>query len=83
LPGSSRRSDDLFVCARVAQSNRSSYRTGDFQVRRGASWVPVDTKLTMRPDGGLAPDVTVNAMTSSGGGSGPLVMLAKNGRSSS
>ncbi|MEV5720489.1 LamG domain-containing protein [Amycolatopsis mediterranei] len=58
----------------------SVFHTGDFQVRRGTSWLPVDTKLTTRPDGSLAPNVTVNAMTFSGGGSGPLVTLAKDGK---
>ena len=44
------------------------------RVRRGSSWVPVDTTL-VKTDGGLAPKAAVLPVTFSGGGSGPLAKL--------
>ncbi|MFI0793272.1 LamG-like jellyroll fold domain-containing protein [Micromonospora rubida] len=48
------------------------------RVRRGADWVPVDTRLRARPDGTVAP-VAAAGLTLSGGGSTPLATLAVGG----
>ncbi|WP_344126469.1 carboxypeptidase regulatory-like domain-containing protein [Luedemannella flava] len=45
------------------------------RVRRGSSWVPVDTTLAKTATG-FAPKATVLPMTFSGGGSGPFAKLA-------
>ncbi len=42
---------------------------------KGGSWVPVDTDLRRNADGSLSPVATVNPVTISGGGSGPLYTL--------
>ncbi|MFD2766535.1 LamG-like jellyroll fold domain-containing protein [Micromonospora eburnea] len=49
------------------------------RVRRGADWVPVDTTLYARADGTVAPAATTLDMAFSGGGSGPLVRLRRDG----
>ncbi|TYC21441.1 LamG domain-containing protein [Micromonospora sp. MP36] len=49
------------------------------RVRRGAEWVPVDTTLHAKADGTVAPAATTLDMAFSGGGSGPLVRLRRDG----
>jgi hypothetical protein len=43
-------------------------------------WVPVDTTLRANADGTISPVATPAALTMSGGGTGPLVTLARDGR---
>ncbi|MEJ3742950.1 LamG domain-containing protein [Actinomycetes bacterium KLBMP 9797] len=43
------------------------------RVRRGDTWVPVDTTVEVRPDGSVGPRATVTEVAFSSGGDGPLV----------
>lgn len=45
------------------------------------SWVPVDTTLSVQPDGSVSPGAITTGLTLSDGGSGPLYTLAENGQS--
>ncbi|CAM3423394.1 hypothetical protein KIPE111705_07815 [Kibdelosporangium persicum] len=47
-----------------------------FQARRGDGWVPIDTTLTIRADGLIAPQAAAADVMFSPGGAGPLVRLA-------
>ncbi|MFF9853277.1 LamG-like jellyroll fold domain-containing protein [Streptomyces litmocidini] len=49
------------------------------RVRRGKAWVPVDTALVARADGRLAPRAAQDVVLS-GGGSGPLATISRDGR---
>ena len=49
------------------------------RVRRGSTWVPVDTALVKTADG-LAPKASVMPVTFSGGGHGPLAKLTNGSR---
>ncbi|MGZ0153540.1 RICIN domain-containing protein [Kribbella sp. WER1] len=49
------------------------------RVRRGSSWVPVDTALHRQPDGTLRPGATVTGLVLSGGGDRNLGTLAEPG----
>ncbi|HWH00916.1 MAG TPA: LamG domain-containing protein, partial [Pilimelia sp.] len=49
------------------------------RVRRGAGWVPVDTTLSRRSDGTLAPRATTTAVAFSAGGTAPLVRVGAPG----
>jgi hypothetical protein len=52
------------------------------RVRRGSGWAPVDTTLRRQADGSLAPAaVPGDAVSFSGGGSGPLATIAADGTS--
>jgi hypothetical protein len=51
-----------------------------FQVRRGAGWVPVDTRLRIVPDAGVSPVATVTDLVLSAGGAGPVARLSYQGR---
>ncbi|WP_345041596.1 ricin-type beta-trefoil lectin domain protein [Streptomyces sannanensis] len=48
--------------------------------RAGGAWRKADATLERRPDGRLAPVAAVLGLSFSGGGSGPLATMAKNGR---
>jgi hypothetical protein len=50
------------------------------RVRRGSSWVPVDTTLQRMPDGSVSPVASVLPLVLSGGGSAPMVRLGSPGR---
>ncbi|OLF14983.1 hypothetical protein BU204_24045 [Actinophytocola xanthii] len=50
------------------------------RVRRGSTWVPIDTTVRPRADGMVAPSATVGDVAFSGGGSAPLVRMVKDGR---
>jgi len=45
--------------------------------RPDGSWVPVDTTLSVRPDGSVAPGAITVGLSLSGGGSGPLYTLSQ------
>jgi hypothetical protein len=45
--------------------------------RPDGSWVPVDTTLSARPDGSVAPGAILAGLSLSGGGSGPLFTLSQ------
>ncbi|MFC9690438.1 RICIN domain-containing protein [Kribbella sp. NPDC056951] len=47
------------------------------RARKGSGWVPIDTKLTLRPDGSIRPGTIVTDLRLSGGGDGKLVALGK------
>ncbi|GAB3897425.1 hypothetical protein GCM10029964_080230 [Kibdelosporangium lantanae] len=49
-------------------------------VKQGTNWVKPDTSLVRRTDGNLSPCATSAEIELSGGGSGPLVRFAKDGR---
>jgi hypothetical protein len=49
------------------------------RVRRGVDWVPVDATLSRRSDGTVAPTATSMPMAFSGGGTGPLVRVGRDG----
>ena len=51
------------------------------RVRKDGKWVPIDTGLTVEPDGDLVPTASPMAVTLSGGGSDPLVVMADGARS--
>lgn len=51
------------------------------RVHRPSGWTPVDTTLERTVDGRLRPAAAPTDVTFSGGGSGPLVQLTKEGRS--
>ncbi|MGH3713888.1 MAG: LamG domain-containing protein [Micromonosporaceae bacterium] len=50
------------------------------RVRRAGRWVPIDTTLRVGADGRVAPVASASAVSFSGGGSTPLVMLADGSR---
>ncbi|MBB6571321.1 hypothetical protein HPO96_23810 [Kribbella sandramycini] len=45
------------------------------RARKGSGWVPIDTKLAVRPDGSVRPGVIVTELALSGGGDSELVAL--------
>ncbi|MGL5930861.1 MAG: hypothetical protein ACRCY8_18165, partial [Dermatophilaceae bacterium] len=49
------------------------------RVRRGASWLDVDSTLVRGPDGSWGPRVSATPMSFSGGGSAPLVSMTEHG----
>jgi hypothetical protein len=52
------------------------------RVQQGdGSWVPVDTTLSVQPDGLVAPAAITTGLVLSGGGSGPLYTLTEGGNS--
>lgn len=52
------------------------------RARRGAGWVPIDTTLSRRPDGTVAPAATAVGLVFSGGGSvTPMARVIKGGTS--
>jgi Concanavalin A-like lectin/glucanases superfamily/Ricin-type beta-trefoil lectin domain len=48
---------------------------------RDGGWVPLDPALHAHRDGTIAPAVTTNSLVLSGGGNGPLAVMANAGRS--
>jgi hypothetical protein len=50
------------------------------RVRRESGWVPVDTTLHRNRDGSVTPGATSLGLILSGGGSGPLVRIARDGK---
>ncbi|MFJ1753009.1 hypothetical protein [Kitasatospora sp. NPDC088134] len=53
---------------------------GPVRARKNNAWVPVDTVLTRRPDGTFVPGATDADLAFSGGGSGPLVTMTREGK---
>ncbi|MGW6706417.1 hypothetical protein ACWGDE_16185 [Streptomyces sp. NPDC054956] len=53
---------------------------GPVRARKNKAWVPIDTKLARRPDGTFAPGATDAEVAFSGGGSGPLVTMVRDGK---
>jgi hypothetical protein len=51
--------------------------------RHDGSWVPIDTTLSRRSDGSIAPVAITTGVTLSGGGAGPMYTLSQNGTSMS
>jgi hypothetical protein len=49
------------------------------RVQRGNGWVPIDTTLVRHSDGTFGPMATLNALTLSGGGSGPFASMTADG----
>jgi len=49
--------------------------------RPDGGWVPVDTTLSVQPDGSVAPKAITTGLSLSGGGPGPLYTLSKDGKS--
>ena len=49
------------------------------RVKNGAGWVPVDSTLSIAPDGMIRPAASTMSMGFSDGGSGPLVTLSAPG----
>src|SRR5580700_7700286 len=47
------------------------------RVRRHGVWVPVDTRLSRRADGTIAPAATATGVVFSGGGTGPMTTLSQ------
>jgi len=45
------------------------------RARKGSGWAPIDTKLSVRPDGSIRPGAIVTDLKLSGGGDGKLVAL--------
>jgi hypothetical protein len=52
------------------------------RVKRGKSWVPIDTALKATPGGGFAPKAAPGSVTFSGGGTVPLVTMNATGTTS-
>ncbi|MCW6004784.1 LamG domain-containing protein [Micromonospora sp. CPCC 205371] len=50
------------------------------RARVDGRWVPVDTRLTRMPDGGVAPTASTVDLRFSGGGDGPFVRMTRAGR---
>ncbi|MET0134351.1 MAG: RICIN domain-containing protein [Kibdelosporangium sp.] len=50
------------------------------RARKGADWVPIDTTLSRADDGSVGPGATVTGLRLSGGGTGPLVTLERDGK---
>jgi hypothetical protein len=48
------------------------------RARKGSAWVPIDTKLSVQPDGSVQPGAIVTDLRLSGGGGSELVALGKN-----
>lgn len=77
--------DDLHTPTRVVRANPDGTLTAELsavpvRVRKGRSWVPVDTSVSRRRDGSLAPNAAVGDLSLSGGGTTPLVRMAKDGK---
>ncbi|MCX5394913.1 hypothetical protein [Streptomyces sp. NBC_00094] len=51
------------------------------RARKNKTWVPIDTTLARRSDGRLAPAAVVTDVSFSGGGSGPLATMTRDGKS--
>ncbi|MGW1278875.1 LamG-like jellyroll fold domain-containing protein [Streptomyces tsukubensis] len=51
------------------------------RVRRGSSWVPVDTTLVQRADGKVAPKAAQDVVLSGGGAQEPLARITRDGKS--
>ncbi|MFF4741512.1 LamG domain-containing protein [Streptomyces sp. NPDC001268] len=51
------------------------------RVRRGGSWVPIDTSLVKRADGRWAPKAAQDVVLSGGGDAGPLAKITRGGTS--
>ncbi|MEU1183816.1 LamG-like jellyroll fold domain-containing protein [Streptomyces sp. NPDC005820] len=49
------------------------------RARKGSGWVPIDPRLAARPDGTVAPVAAAVDLRLSGGGTGPLVRLRRDG----
>lgn len=49
------------------------------RVRRGGSWVDIDTSLEVRPDGFIAPKASTADVAFSNGGAGPLARFKQDG----
>lgn len=47
------------------------------RARKGSGWAPIDTKLSVRPDGSVQPGAIVTDLRLSGGGDDQLVALGK------
>jgi hypothetical protein len=50
---------------------------GPVRVKRGGTWVPIDTSLSWRADGSVAPAATATGVVFSGGGSGAMATLTQ------
>ncbi|MEU4765857.1 RICIN domain-containing protein [Actinosynnema sp. NPDC023794] len=50
------------------------------RTRNAGAWVPIDTSLTRAADGSISPRATVTGLRLSGGGTGPLVTVERDGR---
>ncbi|RJL34203.1 LamG-like jellyroll fold domain-containing protein [Bailinhaonella thermotolerans] len=50
------------------------------QARTGGRWTAIDLTLTRRPDGRVAPKAAAGEVSLSGGGSGPLATVGRDGR---
>ncbi|MGW6704230.1 hypothetical protein ACWGDE_04990 [Streptomyces sp. NPDC054956] len=57
-----------------------SQDAGPVRARKNDAWVPVDTKLARRADGTFAPGATDADVAFSGGGTGPLVTMVREGK---
>lgn len=51
------------------------------RVRKGGSWVPIDTSLVKRADGLLAPKAAQDVVLSGGGSTAPLAKITRDGKS--
>ncbi len=78
-----KRSETMEVFAEPNGTYTAQLHPGPVRVRRGERWMPVDTNLTRRADGSVAPGATVVLLAFSGGGSGPLVRLGSGERQAS
>jgi hypothetical protein len=76
----SKRSETMEVFAEPNGTFTALLHAGPVRVRRGGGWVPVDTTLERRADGSVGPRATVEPLAFSGGGSGPLLRLGRDGR---
>ncbi|HUR02016.1 MAG TPA: LamG-like jellyroll fold domain-containing protein, partial [Nonomuraea sp.] len=65
------------VYANPDGSFTAELRTSPVRVRRASGWVPVDTTLRERADGGVEPAATTVPVVFSGGGNGALVRLGQ------
>ncbi len=68
------------VYANPDGSFTAELRITPVRVRRGSGWVPVDTTLRQRADGGVEPGATTIPVTFSGGGDQPLVRFGQDKR---
>jgi hypothetical protein len=50
------------------------------RARKGADWVPIDTTLARAADGSVSPAATVTGLRLSGGGTGELVGIERDGK---
>ncbi|GHJ37263.1 hypothetical protein [Streptomyces sp. TS71-3] len=76
----SQRSESGEVYAEPSGALEAVEHVRPVRARVGGGWKDVDTALSKRPDGSLAPGVSTVATSFSGGGSTPLVTLEKAGR---